>query len=500
MPTIAPAAMSDADYLRFKKLLSERSGLDYSEKRRGELARRLVSAMEESEYSTFFDYYKALTTSQSEIDRLISLLTIGETYFFRTRKHFEALANTILPETIRARAASTRHIRMWSAGCSTGEEPYSLAITLLNALPDATRWNVTVLGTDIDREALRKARDAAYRPWSFRGVDGAFRGRYFRSEGDRWLLNDDVRDMVSFEYLNLVEDSYPSMTTNTNAMDVIFCRNVTIYFSPATTKVIVNKLFDALLPGGWMIVGPSEADVLSYGKFLARRVDGSILYQRPPAQEKLSTTASLRPVPTRPFEASVPVPLLKPSDTTPAVDARDDSDTHPAQSYQRAIWHLKRGYVDAALIWLRRQVELTPDFVPAHLLLAKTHANRGELTEAEFWCRRALEHDNLSQHANYLLALVHEETGQREKAITSLRRTLFLDPKHPLAHYVLGTLYWQSGHDSMARRAWTNAAEILRGWPPDRPIPESDGETAGRLLEILEGQIDDHLLTSAGKR
>jgi chemotaxis protein methyltransferase CheR len=498
MPTIAPAAISDADYLRFKKLLSERSGLDYSEKRRGELARRLVSAMEDSEYSTFSDYYKALTTSQSEIDHLMSLLTIGETYFFRTRNHFEALANTILPEIIRARAASSRHIRIWSAGCSTGEEPYSLAITLLKVLPDATRWNVTVLGTDIDREALRKARHAAYRPWSFRGMDGAFRERYFRSEGDRWVLNDEVRDMVSFEYLNLVEDSYPSMTTNTNAMDVILCRNVTIYFSPATTKLIVNRLFEALVPGGWMIVGPSEADVLSYGKFLVRRVHGSLLYQRPPVPEKLSTNALSRPVSTRPVEASVPVPLLKPSATTPAVDAREDS--HPYQSYQRAIWHLQRGYVDAALTWLRKQLELTPDFVPAHLLLAKTHANRGEVTEAELWCRRALEHDNLSLDANYLLALIHEETGQREKAITTLKRTLFLDPKHPLAHYVLGTLYWQSRHDSMARRAWRNAAEILREWPSDRPIPESEGETAGRLLEILEGQLNDPQLTSAGER
>ena len=224
------------DYERFRDLVLERSGLYFSEDKRQALRRGLAEALEASTCAGLDEYYELLRSSPSthpEWDLVVSALTVGETYFFRNKGHFDALAKHILPEIIAQREHSSRRIRIWSAGCATGEEPYSVAIALRELIPNLESWNILILATDINRDALRKAREGLYGAWSFRGVERCIQDRYFRLNGKKqFAIADGIKRLVTFDYLNLVEDRYPSLANNTNGMDVILCRNVTIYFTP----------------------------------------------------------------------------------------------------------------------------------------------------------------------------------------------------------------------------------------------------------------------------
>ena len=175
--------------------------------------------------------YKQLEQSRTDSplwDRVISGLTVGETYFMRDSAQFAALRQDILPELIRRRQKE-RRLRIWSAGCASGEEPYSLAMVLSELIPDWERWSVLILGTDINKQSLARARQGLYKKWSFRQCDPGVSGRYFTPQEQRFQIKPDIARRVSFAYLNLAEDTYPSLITNTCAMDLILCRNVAIY-------------------------------------------------------------------------------------------------------------------------------------------------------------------------------------------------------------------------------------------------------------------------------
>ena len=171
--------------------------------------------------------------SRNQIEILASYLTIGETYFFREKQTFEILEERILADLIKTRRQNERRLRIWSAGCCTGEEPYSIAMLLSKMLPDLKDWNISILATDINPRFLHKASEGVYSKWSFRDCPQGVKERYFRkAKEDRLEILPDIKKMVTFSYLNLVEDSYPSLSNCTNAMDVIFCRNVLMYFAP----------------------------------------------------------------------------------------------------------------------------------------------------------------------------------------------------------------------------------------------------------------------------
>ena len=164
---------------------------------------------------------------------MASYLTIGETYFFRVEPDFNALENHILPELIHLRKDTGKYLRIWSAASSTGEEPYSLAILVRKLIPDIKDWNITILATDINTRSLAKAEKGIYGNWSFRNNPEWLKKIYFTPLLDeRYQINRNIKDMVSFFYLNLARDTYPSLLNNTNGMDIIFCRNVLMYFTP----------------------------------------------------------------------------------------------------------------------------------------------------------------------------------------------------------------------------------------------------------------------------
>jgi chemotaxis protein methyltransferase CheR len=423
-------------------------------------------------------------------DELVSILTVGETYFFRNKGHFGALRKEILPELIEQRRRTTRRIRIWSAGCATGEEPYSIAILLRQLIPNVESWNILILGTDINRSALRRARRGHYRSWSFRGVDRSVRDTYFSlNGGQEYVIDRGVKRMVSLDYLNLVEDSYPSLANNTNGMDIILCRNVTIYFDPQTTLKVISRFHRSLTSKGWLIPGASEPNMVFYEDFQARTFPGAVVYQK-----VKGSVASAKPeVPVFQFTSKTEseAPRETESSRWSWLREQDSTGDEPGLSssqdpYEEALELVERGDLEKALVKLHEKLDEAPSFVPTYYTLGKIYANKGNLEEAEHWCQRAIRRDKLQPEPYYTLSMIYQEHGLLDKAIEALKKTVYLDREFVLAHYNLGQIYQQQGRTQLAERSYRNARRLLAAKPKYEPVPEGDGLMTGRLLQLVE--------------
>lgn len=246
--------ISDEQWRRLAEWITFHMGLHMPRERLPDLKRRLLSAAREFHFDSiepFVSWLLSTKLTQRQIETLASHLTVGETYFFRETASLEALEKYILPELIESRR-STRSLRVWSAGCATGEEPYTIAIMLSRLIPDISKWQVTLLATDINARSLERASQGIYREWSFRGDFQWLKDQYFtRTLDGRYRISEKIRKMVTFNYLNLATDTYPSLYNNTNAMDIIFCRNVLMYLEPSLAKRVVGRFYRALIDEGW---------------------------------------------------------------------------------------------------------------------------------------------------------------------------------------------------------------------------------------------------------
>jgi chemotaxis protein methyltransferase CheR len=240
---MAVSVMPDTHCSRLSRFIAEAMGLHFPRERWPDLQRGLAGAAVDfgfDDLTACADWLLSAPLSKEQLQVLASHLTIGETYFFRDKQTLAALTENILPGLIRTRRGSEQRLRLWSAACCSGEEPYTLAILLHQLLPDIADWHVTIRATDINPGFLRKAQTGVYGEWSFRNAPAALKARYFTRAADgRYAVNSEIRDLVSFAHLNLVDDVYPSPVTDTNAMDLICCRNVLMYFTAAQIERVI---------------------------------------------------------------------------------------------------------------------------------------------------------------------------------------------------------------------------------------------------------------------
>ena len=276
--------LDEAEYARFHELAQALTGMVFNDHRRPELERAVAETLQATgltDLASLYDVLEQAPASHPARIRFVRHLAVGETHFFRNEPQFSALAQHILPDLIE-RKRGVRQLRIWSAGCSTGEEPYSLAILLERLLPDLADWNVLLLATDINQDALERAQQGVYGPWSFRQAPPAFQAAYFTQEGRTFTLLPRIRQRVTFAYLNLAGANYPSPLTNTTHMDLILCRNVLIYFPPATTQHVVHRLYDALAEDGWLIVGHAEPSQEVFHRFVSCNFPDTVVYRKQP--------------------------------------------------------------------------------------------------------------------------------------------------------------------------------------------------------------------------
>ncbi|PHQ78515.1 MAG: hypothetical protein COB66_08775, partial [Coxiella sp. (in: Bacteria)] len=199
-------------------------------------------------------------TSSAEYKELMEILTIGESYFFRDEPQMSFLRNTWLPQLIRERRASgSKSLRIWSAGCSEGQELYSIAIMLSEIISDIDDWSIYLIGSDINLNSISKAMKGCYSSWSIREMDSRTLKRNFSEGGDTYQLQRNIGIMASFFYINLLDSSYPSLLNGTVALDLIICRNVLLYFNDAVTQKTLNQLEQCLAPNGIILIGHTDA-------------------------------------------------------------------------------------------------------------------------------------------------------------------------------------------------------------------------------------------------
>lgn len=474
------ATLPDSLLSSLSELVATRTGLYFPPERWGDLERGIAAAAPDFNFADGESCARwllsaPLTRRMNEV--LASRLSVGETYFFREKRSLEILGEQILPQLLQSRSQE-RRLRIWSAGCSTGEEAYTIAILLDRLIPDFKAWNITILATDFNPEFLRKAAQGVYGEWSFRDAPGWLRERYFiKGKGGRFEILPRIRKMVTFSYLNFADDVYPSLSNNTSAMDIIFCRNVLMYFTAQRAKQVAGNFYRALVDGGWLIVSPSEASNALFSPLVPVEFPGAMLYRKTAGSGSQSHLGGY-PVPLLFEEAeAVPLmPLVAPAEPVAAILPEPPGTATTAANLSAA----QAGQAQA------RQAD--ERVLPSRM--ARSCANQGKLGEALEWCEKAIATDKMNPAHHYLLATILQEQGRHDTAIQSLMRALYLDPDFVLAHFTLGNLHQSQGRYRQAQRHFENVLLLLRQHPPDETLPEADGLTAGRLAEIATALLE----------
>ena len=270
-------SLSPTDLVRFCAYFYDLTGIAYGETKRFYIERRIAERMRQIGVRTFTAYMAVLKGNRSEAEQLINAFTVNETYYYREDGHLRCLSNALLPDIARSRGPGDL-IRIWSVPCSTGEEPYSIAIWLLEnwALVDA--YNVEIVASDIDTQVLKEAISGIYGERALSRLPEDIVGRYFTKIGSgQWQIIKDLRESVKFTHANLIDDS---AMRSQGSFDVIFCRNVLIYFDDASRQSATDNLYKSLNPGGYVCLGHSESMSRITDRFEARRFDDAVVHQR----------------------------------------------------------------------------------------------------------------------------------------------------------------------------------------------------------------------------
>lgn len=460
--------MDNALLQAFVQLISQKTGLQIRPEDRTNLHKKIDVRVRALRLPSAVQYYQLLDlarhsdaganpelrwgAAQQEWQTLIQLLTITESYFFRDQGQFRLLRELILPELIQHNAQK-RSLRIWSAGCSTGEEVYSLAIVLMELLPNHDSWDITLVGTDINEGALHRAREGLYNDWSFRLVEPRLRKQYFVPHKTLWRIDDRVRRWVKFVPHNLVQDPFPNPQNHLWDMDLIICRNVFIYFDQPTISRVLPKLHQTLRVGGYLMVGHTELYGQDLRAFQTRMLPESVVYQRSAMASEAQKVVPSAPRWEKPAIAPAPVVIASPRLPAPA--------SAPNASPK------------------------TPGTLTEWIAQARTYAHRGEHDLATAACQAALGLDPFALEPYYLLAAIAEEQGDRDGAKLFLKRVIYLDPEAVAAYLELSLIYGQEGDEVRSQKMKQLALEFLQRLPPETLVVNHEPLTAQDLLLAL---------------
>jgi chemotaxis protein methyltransferase CheR len=452
--------------LQASALIEQRTGLAATTQFRADLD-TILSYLAEGDLERYLRTLQRTSETDTAWQKLMHALTIGETYFLRDKGHFNLLKHQLLPELIQQRRAQNHyHLNIWSAGCASGEEPYSIAITLLELLPDLPRWTISLIGTDINAYALRIAEQGVYRSWAFRHTDDLFQRRYFDPHESGLCIKKHIREMVAFRHANLLA------TPPLIEADLIFCRNVLIYFENNVVSQVENSLFNVLSSGGWLLLGQAEAVRSQRERWITHIFPGSVIYQKQAHAE--SPAFNFRHH-RQPLPQTAPVP--ESPDATPA-------------TYAQAVRALQNKQYGEAERYLSEVLAEQPDHAPAHALLANIFANLQALPEAYAQLETALRIDPMLADAHYLRAVLFLEEGRATDAQQSLRAALYCQRDHPLAAFTLGSLYAQAGEKEKANRVWEEVRRVITTLKPDSLISDLSDLTAAAFSALVSTQLE----------
>ncbi len=487
--------LSNRDYLLFYEYLLRQSGLHFERRNMKILERGLLkrmSALKIDSYREYYDYLILHQEKRQELKKLLPFLTIGETYFFRYHAHFAALRNLLLAELATTKPGERLRLRLWSAGCSTGEEPYSMAMTIMETLPGWQEMDISILATDIDNRALKRARDGIYGPWAMRVIEKRYLERYFDRIGKGYRIKDEVKSLVDFSHLNLLTDEFPG--GEFVGLDAIFCRNVTIYFTLATTREIIEKFSACLKPAGHLFLGHAETLSQISSRFDRQTFGGGFYYRKKgpqqapaPVEQPLVGPAKAAPAAAKPPRPKPPLPAKAPP-ARPAPQAKMGIDL--PRLFARACELFEEERFPEAAQLLEEVIRHQPDHTGALVALGFIHANNGHFREALAACDKALAINDLLAEAYFLKGLVLDMSDNLSEAAEEYRKAILLDMEFVMPRYQLSCIYARMGKEKERRRELQNTLNILARLKENSTIPYSGGLSREAFVGQLKSELE----------
>lgn len=479
--------MNEDWLLPFKDVIAAKIGLRIRDHDNESLAAHIHLRTSHLALNSPRDYYSLIVSDthegRHELKRLVTLFTVGESYFFRDKGQFRLLKEVVLPELIE-RKSKKRELKIWSAGCSTGEEPYSLGILLDEILPERDGWKISIIGTDIREDLLEKAREGVYGDWSFRQVDESIKKRYFRKKGVNLALESKIRDMVSFFDFDLLEGDLPDYGRGIYDIDLILCRNVFVYYNRQFIGKMLEKITAVLNVGGYFMTAHGELFSLPLGLLKPKVFDESVLYEKtamtreaaaaaPKAVEKDKGISRMTPsVISRPAALAALLPL--------ACAKKKAEDIEECQ-----LLFMRGGYASVIEI-AQRQIKTRPNDFQMLYLSGAAYANLGELEKAKGQLQSAMAVDHRIAEPHYLLALIAEEEGDRERAKDALNKAIYLKHDFVAAYMELASIYEHEGDVEKAKRLRSAALGEIEALHADAQVDMYDNATAGELAIYIK--------------
>lgn len=419
------------------------------------------------------------------LTHLVSCITIGETYFFRDKNQMRFLQEILLPQLIAGkRKLGELSLRIWSAGCATGEEIYTILMMLHEMLPDYKHWTLQLMGTDINTASLKKAMLGNYTQWSMRTIPEHFKSKYFNQENNYYQLVTDLLKTVNFSYLNLNDECYPSISNGTNAQDLILCCNVLIYFDAEHTKALMKKLSNSLVPGGYLMLGASDPVLLSGTNLVPHHHHGvyfTYSEQEPKQPPKLiSKMKSPLPIIETISKKLAPQEVSE-KKTALQIDTQQISKLPNESNWQEALNAISTYDLKAS-----KSVFL-------YNAKATAQANLGKLQQALESCYEALLIDATNKHTYFTNALILLELNKLDEAEALFRKALFLDHQFVEAHFQLGLLLLRKKKHDIGIKSLQNAFAIAKNKKPTELVSEYHGLDYRQLADILDNEINMYL-------
>lgn len=496
--------LSASDLTNFRSLLAREAGLRFGDDRLPDLAGLLATRMSKTKSSSASAYLDRARASSDELGELARALSVSETYFLRNREQFDAFEALLLAR----QATETRHLRLLSAGCCSGEEAYSLAITIHETLLRPNEWNISILGVDLNPDSIEKAMKASYARWSLRVTPDAIRTKYFRRVGGHHVVADEVRKLVRFERGNLVK---PAGLWTPEAFDFVFCRNVLIYLTREAAREVVQQLARCLVPNGYLFLGHAENlrgisnDFHlehSHGSFYYRRrksLENALLSQAPPPRPE----AAPAPTDTSWFDliarASQRIENLSHHDRDPTTT----SDSELVHGPPGAASHGERGLrlaqamvlieqerFDEALRLIDSRTEAPELDSDALLVRTMLLVSTGQLATAEEIGARLLATDNLNAGAHYAMAICREHAGDLDQAVEHSRAAVYLDAEFAMPHLHLGRLARRAGDLATARRELALARALFSFEDSARIVLFGGGFGRAALQRLCQAELE----------
>ncbi|MDP9794836.1 chemotaxis protein methyltransferase CheR [Catenuloplanes nepalensis] len=454
------------DLNRLRALLAERLGMTFDEKR-DDLLTEVLRTRADRHRMSEGDYLDRLTADpeRAELRALAEAVTINETYFFRNIEQFHALAEVAIPDRRRARA-SVRALRLLSVGCSSGEEPYTLAAVTAERVPPD--WHVSIVGLDINRAVLRRAATGHYSTWSLRETPASIRQRWFHPRDDGVEVDERLRARVQFVEHNVVNDD-PVLWAS-QSYDVIFCRNMLMYLTDEVRRGTIARITRALAPGGYLFLGHTDSLGSRPEGLEVRHTHGTVYYCR------TTRTAAPQPV------ATAPAPFTRPQ---PAPQIK----TQPMRGYEQALLLLRDERFQEALAAVESMTEPESRLPRVRVLRGALLAHVGDTGRAADLCERLVAEDGLNADAHYVIGVCHEGDASPAAAGRNHQLAAYLDPGFAMPRMRLGLLAKQAGDRQTAARELDRAVTLLRGESDERILLFGGGFGRRSLIALCRSEL-----------